>query len=385
MSEKTNILEKMRKSRMENILSNPPSGFMVNSGFRRFLCVIAVLFSYIYFAKLLLPQSDCMNSPCHVVNQLTVAQTLYLLLMMIVNQWAFYAPLIMAISFFLLRRSMRRVTSLPDEYLDEREIANRDWAFKLGYLVIRRVGLVVAVVFFVLSTIGYKAGSGQFSPPPSNTVVAMNAFKDYLKSLIAYDALGYLFGIIGLLTYVAYSFPLILVAWRESKFPEPIPVPKETTELETPRTVARKYFLRLLIVLGLIALYVGLTALAFIVPAFGEWLTFKGGIFFLLFGFVVYAMFVYVWASIKTVQVLTQAKQNGQFSMSATWALVFFALTQFLGLALLFGFPIANSLASAAPNTNPLVFLVRLGFAMIPAQVLSFVFLRRIGEANKGE
>ena len=385
MSEKTNILAKMRKSRIENILSNPPIGFMVSSGFRKFLCVIAVLFSYIYFAKLVLPQGDCTNSPCQVVTSLTASQTMYLILMMIVNMWAYYAPVIMAASFFLLRRSMRRVTSLPDEYLDEREIANRDWAFKLGYLVIRRVGLALAIVFFALSTIGHKAGSGEFSPPPSNTVVAMNVFKDYLKSLIAYDAVGYIFSIIALLTYVAYSFPLILVAWRESKFPEPVPVQKVISKVENPQTISRKYFFRVSVVLGLIVLYVGISFLGIFVPSFGEWLTFKGGLFYLIFGFVFYALFVYIWASVKTVQVLSLAKQNEQFSMSATWALVFFVITQVLGVALLFGFPIAISLSSASPETNPLVLLFVLGFSMIPTQLLSFVFLRRIGIANKEE
>ena len=384
MSQRISILAKMRKSRIENILSDPPSGFMVSSGFRKFLCVIAVLFSYIYLAKLLLPSANCMNSPCQVVSQLTVSQAAILVVYSIITSWAFFAPALMGISFFLLRRSMRRVTSLPDEYLDEREIANRDWAFKLGYLVIRRVGLVLAIVFFVMSTLGYKAGSGKFSPPPSDTVVAMNGFKSYLKSLVQYDSISFYFSLIALLTYVAYSFPLILVAWRESKFPEVIPVQEKSPKTETARSIARKYFIRLSIIGVFFVAYVGLGFIGIYVRAFGEWLTFQGGLFYLVFAFVIYAMFVYIWASIKTVEVLGKARQTGQYTSSATWALVFFIITQCLGLCLLFCLPIVNSLFPSG-EINPFGILFGLGIAMIPAQVLSFVFLRRIVKNKSAE
>ncbi|MEY4418425.1 MAG: hypothetical protein RIQ88_863, partial [Actinomycetota bacterium] len=171
-----------RNARIERILSHPARGFIIKPRFRRFLCVMAVLFSYIYLAFLIIPRQDCLTSSCTPVENPTTQQWALLIVVMIFYTLAFYAPAVMLASFLLLRRSMSRVTSLPDEYLDEREIANRDWAFKTGYLVVRRVGLALALLFLVLRIIGYAPGYGQFVKD-SDTVLFVKQFNNYLLSL----------------------------------------------------------------------------------------------------------------------------------------------------------------------------------------------------------
>jgi hypothetical protein len=111
---------------------------------------------------------------------------------------------------------MRRVTLLPNEYLDELQITNRDWAFKTGYLVIRRIGFGVALLFAFLATVGnqftgFSAGYGRIP-------TAFRTLERYISDLSTEDPFGFYFKAFLLLAFVAYSFPLILLAWREARF-----------------------------------------------------------------------------------------------------------------------------------------------------------------------
>ena len=390
MPDKTNIFANMRKARIERILNSAPGGLLVSRTFRRFLCVIAILFSYLYLATLLIPAGAFVTSffsNGHTVNSLADLNGFQIFLLVvegILGYVRLLAPVILLTVFLLLRRSMRRVTSLPDEYLDEREIANRDWAFKTGYLVVRRIGFGAAIVFFTISVMGYKPGSGKYSHTEDSVVLVGN-FNRYIISLFSNNAVGFAFTVIALLTYVAYSFPLILVAWRESKFPEAIPQQVRKVDPEGPAKLARQYFRRVLIIFSVIVGYILITMTGIFIRAFGEWLTFKGGLFYMIFGFVIYAMYVYIWASIKTVEVLKQARRDkyndGKDLTAAIGALVFYVITQCLGVALATSWPFV--LSNPGLTANPLLLLFGLGLAMIPAQVASFLFLRRIGKSKE--
>jgi len=392
MSRKTNILTNLRNARIERILSSAPGGLLVSRTFRRFLCVIAVLFSYLYLATLLIPAGLMLSiilTKGHAINslaELNGSQMFLLVLEGILAYVRFLSPVILLVVFLLLRRSMRRVTSLPDQYLDEREIANRDWAFKTGYLVVRRIGFGAAIVFFVINVMGFTPGRGKYSPQ-EDSVIAVDNFNKYLISLVSNNAVGFVFTMVALLTYVAYSFPLILVAWRESKFSEPIPKPVVMMDPEGPAKLARQYFRRIIVIVSFIVAYTLITFSSFFVRAFGNWLTFQGGLFYMIFAFVFYAMYVYIWASIKTVGVLNQTRRNkyneGKDSAAALGALIFFVITQCLGVALLFAWPVV--LSNPGISANPIVLLFGLGLAMIPAQIISFLFIRRIGKAKAAE
>ena len=399
MNSPKTILENMRRSRVERLLSSPPSGWLVSKGFRRFLCVIAVVFSYLYLFTLLVPAVNISmyvygngTEPIN-LDELDSYKSFLLSLSQIIGWVSVISPLILISSFLILRTSMRRVTSLPDEYLDELEIANRDWAFKTGYLVIRRIGLSVAAAFFILKILAYNPSinlDDDGNRIREGLEASLYAVESYLASLTAYGSFNFYFTVIALMTYVAYTFPLILLAWRESKFPEVVPVLKKVVPLGATRLVARKYFRRASLVgtlfigwalIQVLGLYL---ALQFSFPYISNFLTYSGVLFFYLFIVVPYAMFVYIWASIKTVEILKAARQNnynqGKNAGAAIGALIFFVITQLLGISI----PILFSqIGRFSGGDNPILIIFGLGLAMIPTQILSFVFIRRLGKEEE--
>lgn len=117
---------------------------------------------------------------------------------------------VMIASVLVLRASTHRITTLDDDQLDEREVEVRNWAFRTGYLVVRRVGLALVLVSSVVTVAGlYVIGS------PLQSVY--DATANYLHELVGQTPWVLLTLLIGLLTYVAYSFPLVLIAWRDAK------------------------------------------------------------------------------------------------------------------------------------------------------------------------
>lgn len=385
------IIENIRRGKIERLLSSPPSGFLISRGFRRFLCVIAVVFSYLLFFSLLIPLSSLVSGisgPHNVlsVNDLNPTQRLWLAVASFVGWAAYLAPVILLVAFLLLRTSMRRVTSLPDEYLDEREISNRDWAFKTGYLVIRRVGFAIALIFLALKVIAFNPSivlDRDGNRIRTGIEAMMHNFDNYLVSLTTQGAINFYFSMFALLAYVAFSFPLILLAWRESKFQEVSPVAVGRVPLEGATQIAKQYFRRVGLVGGIFVGFTLLLSVGFIFRPLGEFLTFSGVLFIFVFLAVPYAMFVYVWASVKTVAVLKAAKQNnynqGRYAASAIGALVFFLITQLLGLSIAVIF---SQIGRFSGNDNPVQLVFILGLAMIPSQLVSFVFIRRLGKAE---
>lgn len=218
-------MKNIRREKVERLLSSPPSGFLISRGFRRFLCVVAVVFSYLFFFSLLVPISNIasgISGPHKVVtiNDLEATQRFWLGIAAFVGWAANLAPVVLLAAFILLRNPMRRVTSLPDEYLDEREIANRDWAFKTGFVVIRRVGFGIATILLTIKVTAFNPsivldrGGNRIRTGIKATV---HNFENYLVSLTTQGAINFYFNFFAILTYVAFSFPLILLAWRESK------------------------------------------------------------------------------------------------------------------------------------------------------------------------
>jgi hypothetical protein len=397
MNNPKTIIANMRGARIERLLSTPPRGFLVSKGFRRFLCVVAVVFSYFYLFTMLVPVQklvyDQLRSSDGVLylDKLDSTQSFLWDLANTINVLTYITPLILLLSFLLLRTSMRRITSLPDEYLDELEIVNRDWAFRTGYLVVRRLGLAVTVVFLALRAITFNPSSKWDAEGNIIRTELENAlfnFDRYLSGLTSTGAISFYFNGIALLTFVAYSFPLILLAWRESKFPEALPEQKSALPLGEISLVARKYFRRV----ALVALaFIGYVSIQFLgiylaaehsMPQLSNALTYSGVLFFFLFIAVPYAMFVYIWASIKTVEILKAARQNdynqGKNAASAIGALVFFVITQLLGLSIPVLFSQLGNFSTG--RGSPILAIFAIGLAMIPTQVLSFIFVRKLGK-----
>lgn len=217
-----------RAKRIDHLLNWPTSWILSNPWVKRSLAATAVISSW-WFLILLTPGLfRGFDSPVP-----------YLLL----------SGIIMISSFMLLRQSVRRITSLPDEYLDEREIENRDWAYRLGYLVVRRIGLFATVGLIVFSIL-VKFGSYSVTIdsitdfPESPWRGAYQEASDFIRAYFALTPLENILMIMILLTYVAYSFPVILLAWREAKikpFIQPL-----TSWQEALRRYSKGYFVRLI-------------------------------------------------------------------------------------------------------------------------------------------
>jgi hypothetical protein len=323
-----------------------------------------------------------------------------LVLAAVLSYIKFYGPAILLVAFLLLRRSMRRVTSLPDEYLDEREMANRDWAFRTGYLVIRRVGIALAAVFFFVNALGYSPVSGEFSKQ-EDTVIALKAFNEYLISLTSANtdpelglrpnnAVIFYAHMIALLAYVAYSFPLILLAWREAKAKDVTPRPVSQPVIKKVRTFASDYFRRIFILLALITSLVVIQIVGILlVPALGNWMLFTGGLIYSFIGIVAFGLYIYIWASVKTASALLNARKNrynqGSNAPASIGAVTFFTLTQALGISVAVNIVLGVTLPQVpGAAITPLGVAMLLGLAMIPVQVLSVVFIRNL-ETNTQE
>jgi hypothetical protein len=372
---KPNFFTRMRESRIDEILNKPLSGFIVSKGFRRFLCIVAVFFSYAFLANLLVPNPSCWGQ-CR-------PGDFPVLPFMIIRSLGSYAPAAMMISFLLLRRSMRRVTSLPDAYLDERERANRDWAFSRGYLVVRRIGLAVSIVFLIITAMGVSSGGGKYGPEEKGVEI-VRALNSYLVSLTA-DAIHFYAAVVALLTYVAYSFPLILVAWRESSVKVDQAPAKLAQTMATPAEFATKYFRRLLgLGIPFAALVLALIAVR-TTPGIGTGLIsglqyFSGFIyiafFYGIFLWVLAALFVYVWATLVAARLFTRSPIREVRSNDKRLAVTFFTITQVLGLAVL----VLMCLVFIRVDTAG--WALGLGALMIPAQILSVLWVRKLGQAQ---
>jgi len=339
-----------------------------------------VVFSYDNFASIFILKNDCTNNPCHVVSSLTPGQTILVIIAAIFYMLNSYALPIMIASFLLLRKSMSRVTSLPDEYLDERQIESRDWAFRTGYLVIRRVGLGLAAALLTLQILNTNFSTSVIVSPLAQDT-RLKPFTDYLSSLTTENPLAFYFNVIASLAYVAYSFPLILLAWRESKFPEVIPQAAQPVVPAGAAKIARQYYRRLSLILfsflGIVVLLVaGMRA-----PSLGSFALYSL-LPLLFFVLIPYSMYVYVWSSIKTVQVLKAAKvdnyNQGKETFAAMFTLTFFVITQLLGVSLLVFFQNAFNGPLAFAGENWVLVTSVIGLAMIPAQALSVLFIPRL-------
>ena len=384
MAEKDNLIASMRRSRIERILSNPPRGVLISGAFRRLLCIVAVLFSYIDFAFMLIPRSDCVKNHCEIITNPTLAQIWFLIAYGIFALLALWALPIMIGSFFLLRRSMRRVTSLPDEYLDEREIANRDWAFRTGYLVVRRIGLGVATLLAILSVIGFYPGPG-WASGKSQAVLFVEQLNAYVVSLVSNNAVAFFAQLIALLTYVAYSFPLILLAWRESKIEQPEVIKPIIVSVPNARSLAKTYFIKVSVFIAVLIIGVAIQFLGVLLPSLGTWLIFSPALFYLIFAWAGYGVYVYIWASRISLKFLKQQQSLGNSSTEVRLAWISFVLTQALGIALLATFVALLSLAQQHTNVDWLGLIFGIAFSMIPAQALSFIFIAVIQKNQRAE
>ena len=375
---KPSIITEIRNARVERILETKQSRLLTSPWMRRTLSLIAIFSSYAVMATLLIPTPYTISKTNRIYNDYEAIQGNWIYEVRDTTQG--FAILLLIWSFFLLRISMRRVTLLPNEYLDELQITNRDWAFKSGYLVVRRIGLGIAIIFAFLATFGNEMVS--FSAGNGPTVKAWRAFERYLSDLSTADPFGFYFKAFLLLAFVAYSFPIILLAWREARFREAIPEVNEEKEL-CPREKTANFYFKvikwLVICLAAVAsLYTSPSAFMALAPVLSFLLI---PIFYWV---IPGALVLFVWASITTAKGIISAKRTGLASeQHKRWANIStMFLTVTLSLGLLVGTTLVtgvmNLVSEFFPGIPILLMAVLAGLLMIPAQALSMTFYAKL-------
>jgi hypothetical protein len=341
---------------------------------RRLLSLIAILSSYAMLATLLIPTPYWISKTNRIYADREAMEGNWLYEFRDVTQGL--ALLLLVWSYILLRISMRRVTVLPNEYLDERQIANRDWAFKTGYLVVRRIGFAAALLFAFLATFGNQMTG--FSAGYSTTAKSFRALERYLSDLSMEDPFGFYFRGFLLLAFVAYSFPLILLAWREARFPEPVPEVREIKVLNPRETSAQFYFKAI----KWIGIFVSVAASMYVSPALFMVTVPLIYLILVLFVYVVIpgALVLFAWASITTAKGIRAAKKIGlaseQHKRWANISTVFLALTLFIGIAV--GAIMYIGLSNMPYGFPVLGYALMIGIFMIPNQAISMAFYAKL-------
>ena len=375
------IFTELRNVRVERILEAKQSRVLTSPWMRRTLSLIAIISSYAVLATLLIPTPYIISKTNRIRpnHELMDANWIYDFR----DTTQGLALLLLIWSFILLRISMRRVTLLPNEYLDELQITNRDWAFKTGYLVVRRIGFGVALLFAFLATVGNQFT--RFSAGYGRIPTAFRTLERYISDLSTEDPFGFYFKAFLLLAFVAYSFPLILLAWREARFPEAVPEARNDQEAKELSAEARKanfYFSALKWILIFMAACASLSLTPKLFMTFGQ-------LYYVLLVPLVYwvipgSVVLFVWASIATSKGVINARKGGFASdQQRRWANI---ATLFLTITLVLGFVVGSMMFMAFTNMRPFgpesAFMIPAAFIsgllMIPAQALSMAFYAKL-------
>ena len=377
---KPSLLAEITTARVERILQAKQSRVLTSPWMRRTLSLVAIISSYLVMASLLIPTPYTISKTNRIYADYDAMQDNWLFEFRDTTQGL--ALLLLIWSFILLRISMRRVTLLPNEYLDELQITNRDWAFKNGYLVVRRIGLGVAIFFAFLATFGNQMTS--FSAGNGPVVKGWRAFERYLTDLSVVDPFSFYFKAFLLLTFVAYSFPIILLAWREARFSEVIPEVEEEKEY-SPKEKAANFYFKIIkwIVISLVffaSLYVSPKAFSALGPLISILVA------PLFYWVIPGGLVLFVWASITTSKGIILARKVGFASakhkrwanISTGFLTVTLALGLFVGTSLVVGIVGASAYSSTFPGFPILLLAILAGLLMIPTQALSMTFYAKL-------
>lgn len=379
---KQGIITGLRNLRVERILAAKQSRVLTSPWMRRTLALVAILSSYAVLATLLIPTPYTISKTNRVYADYDAMKDNWLYDFRDTTQG--FALLFLIWSYILLRMSMRRVTLLPNEYLDELHITNRDWAFKTGYLVVRRSGLAVALLFAFLATVGNQMTG--FSGGYGSTAKAFKALERLLSDLSVEDPFGFYFKVFLLLAFVAYSFPLILLAWREARFPEVVPEARnghEAKELSSEARKAKFYFAALKWILIFMAAGASFGISPKVFMSLGQ-------LYYLLLVPLVYwvipgSVVLFVWASIATSKGVIAARKAGfATDQQRRWANL---TTLFLTITLALGFTVGYLMVFSITNMwrnygLEYAFILPAamisGLLMIPAQAISMAFYGKL-------
>ena len=264
--------KELRAKRVDRILNAPNLGWLETAWAKRGLSVVTVIGSWVYLF-LINPLDPGRYWPEHNAREGQL----------------FWIGAILIASFLLLRASLRRVTSVPAEYLDERQLADRDWAFRWGYLVIRMLGLVLTFGLVITQLFNLENLRGEVA--------------SLISVFFANSPVVSATYLIGLLTYTAFAFPLVLLAWREAKHVDMESIAEQ--DVRNLRFVigyeSAEYFKRLRRIAYLMA------ATLAMMPFGNDGYRWIGALFFTIG----YAVYVFFWGLLKHWHIMRLMKTKG--------------------------------------------------------------------------
>jgi hypothetical protein len=135
-----------------------------------------------------------------------------------------YTELLLALMlacYFGLRKALARIATAPAGALDERDLELRNDAFRMAYLVIRRVGLGFVLISSAILGINGVFYRNFVTRPsyfdPYRDVTLVKWLSDSLVDLMdSGRGIWILLSVLITLTYCAYSFPLVILGWRQA-------------------------------------------------------------------------------------------------------------------------------------------------------------------------
>jgi hypothetical protein len=370
MSKFQETIATIRENRIKRIWEEPVVGLLARGLTKKVLAASAVVSSWIYLIALLLPGS--LLDP----NAQGVRATIEVV-----------AIIVMGVSFLLMKKSVRRITSLPDTYLDELQIQNRDWAFSVGYLVVRRVGLALTLIFVSLGAVLsawnyiYYCLHPLGNPYDSAVQNFFLNFDSYVNEVLSNSTFYSVGSVIVLLTYVAYSFPIILLTWQDAKYDDDVEAEEIAGWQLTLLRVSKSYFGKLWVILSGVLLSFACAVIPGLNLISVIWVYL--GLFTIFF-----AVYVYGWGLVKlsyALRLLSSAK-GATARESLPEVKVFLVLVSVIGISVGAAIASAFTWGLAAGAASSLVsYSVIAGIVLLILHVVAFVKLSSIAQRSLQE
>ena len=349
------LIETIRSKRIERILNTPQTVLLGLPWTKRILSIVVVTgsWAYVFAITPLMPQT-------------------YVSLEKIQGVIA----VITFVAFLLLKLTVRRITSVPEQYLDERQLADRDWAFKMGYLVVRRVGLGVTTGLVVFSLYVFFAandysdfGTGFYS----RRVQIIASWEKFIRAYFENEPVYGVLKLVALLTFVAYSFPVILLAWRDARY---LPIEAPVNHREQVSEYTKLYFKKL----GKLALFPVVFMVLVGIGNLGITGWVANFLLMLLFTGVGYGIYLYFWALFKQYDVISWIKAGVADKHTASkrhLLIAMFVATSLVGMAV----PTLMFLGASQTYWIPDLVngAVYTGLGLVFLQASAFVLMRGVG------
>ncbi len=137
----------------------------------------------------------------------------------VLDESQFQGSVLMVVLFLMLRFALANLTAARAEDLDEFQLKMRDDAYRLGYIVVRRVGLGVFLALVVLTPLTESFVYGGYDASSKDFHVQSQPIRDFLiRWLQGPHLLDFAARLFFVLAFTAYCFPIVVLAWRNAAF-----------------------------------------------------------------------------------------------------------------------------------------------------------------------